>query len=47
MKTDGVQVIKNGDDTLTAHFYMQDSGGQTEIENEYAQAARILLGEEQ
>ncbi len=46
--TDGVQVIKNGDGTLTAHFYMQDSGnGQIEMENEYAQAARILLGEEE
>lgn len=48
VKTDGAQVIKNGDDTLTVHFYMQDSGsGQTELENEYAQAARILLGEEE
>ncbi len=48
VKIDGVQVIKNGDDTLTAHFYMRDSGSsQTEMENEYAQAARILLGEEE
>lgn len=47
VETDGVRVVKNGDGALTVHFYMHDSGKQMEIENEYAQAARILLGEEE
>lgn len=43
---ESMQVINNGDGTITAHFYFS---GKTEHdrEAEYAQAARILLGEEE
>lgn len=48
VKSEGAQILEDGDGGLTVHFYMRDSGGgQTELENEYAQAARILLGEEE
>lgn len=47
VKTEGAQILENGDGGLTVHFYMRDNGGQAELENEYAQAARILLGEEE
>lgn len=40
---DGVQTIINADATLTVHFYMHGEGA---TDNEYIQAARILLGEE-
>lgn len=41
---DGAQIVDNGDDTLTVHFYMHDSGERAV--DEYVQAAKILLGEE-
>ena len=39
----GVQILNSPDGTLTAHFYTD--GGQFVI-NKYAEAGRILLGEE-
>lgn len=43
---DGFQTVMNGDGTLTVHFYMHDNGEAQETEDsEYAQAAKILLGE--
>lgn len=41
---DGAQIVDNGDDTLTVHFYLHDGGERTA--DEYVQAAKILLGEE-
>lgn len=41
---DGAQIVDNGDDTLTVHFYLHDSGERAV--DEYVQAAKILLGEE-
>lgn len=41
---DGAQIVDNGDDTLTVHFYLHDSGER--VVDEYVQAAKILLGEE-
>lgn len=43
---DGLQCIMNGDGSVTAHFYM--SGTNTSaINTEYAEAGKILLGEEE
>ncbi len=48
VESDGLQVIENGDGPLTVHFYLRDSGGQAVSgDDEYTQAARILLGEEE
>lgn len=48
VKPEGAQIVEDGVGGLTVHFYLRDSGGgQAELENEYAQAARILLGEEE
>lgn len=48
VETDGAQIVENGDGTLVVHFYMKDSGVPAALEDdEYAQAARILLGEEE
>lgn len=43
---DGVQCIINADSTLTVHFYMTGTTiNQNAADAEYAEAARILLGE--
>ena len=44
VKPDGAQIVENGDGGLTVHFYLHDSGERAE--DEYVQAAKILLGEE-
>lgn len=40
----GVQYILNADETITAHFYLEGEKADTP-EAEYAEAAKILLGE--
>lgn len=40
---DGIQTVINADATLTVHFYMHGDGA---TDNEYIQAAKILLGED-
>lgn len=46
---DGVQAVYNGDNTITGHFYFHGAepvGAKTQEDEEYIQAAKILLGEE-
>lgn len=45
VKLTGVQSVVHGDDELTVHFYFE--GTLVNYDREYAEAARILLGEEQ
>lgn len=40
----GAQTVGNTDGTVTGHFYM--TGGTYDLGGEYAEAGRILLGEE-
>lgn len=45
---DGVQAVYNGDNTITGHFYFHGAdpvGTMTAEDEEYIQAAKILLGE--
>lgn len=46
---DGAQAVYNPDNTITGHFYFHGAdpvGMKTEEDEEYIQAAKILLGEE-
>jgi len=43
---DGLQCVMNGDGTVTAHFYMSGTN-TTRVDTEYAEAGKILLGEEE
>lgn len=43
---DGLQISYNKDDTYTVHFYFYGASYAKDIEQEYVQAAKILLGEE-
>lgn len=46
---DGVQAVYNSDNTITGHFYFHGAdpvGTKTQEDEEYIQAAKILLGEE-
>ena len=42
---DGLQCVMNGDGSVTAHFYFAGTNTST-IDTEYAEAGKILLGEE-
>lgn len=44
MRIAGTQTVSNLDGTVTGHFYT--AGGTYELGGDYAEAARILLGEE-
>ena len=44
MHLEGTQTVENTDGTITGHFYMK--GGEY-AEDEYSEAGRILLGEEE
>ena len=43
---DGMQITYNPDKTYTVHFYYYGATYAKDIEQEYVQAAKILLGEE-
>lgn len=43
---DGMQAVNNGDGTMTAHFYFSGVV-ETSYADDYVQAAKILLGEEE
>lgn len=43
---DGLQISYNKDDTYTVHFYFYGASYAKDIDQEYVQAAKILLGEE-
>ena len=46
---DGVQAVYNPDNSITGHFYFHGAepvGTKSEEDEEYIQAAKILLGEE-
>lgn len=45
MKLTGAQTVDNGDGSVTGHFYT--TGGTYELGGDYAEAGRILLGEEE
>ena len=46
---EGVQFVVNSNGSTTAHFYLNAgvASSTTESDNEYVQAAKILLGEEE
>lgn len=46
---ENVQILVNPDGTTTAHFYLIGGAASSAVEsdNEYVQAAKILLGEEE
>jgi hypothetical protein len=44
MQMAGAQTVANTDGSVTGHIYTR--GGTYELDGEYAQAGRILLGEE-
>ena len=43
---DGLQISYNKDDTYTVHFYFYNASFSKDVDQEYVQAAKILLGEE-
>lgn len=43
---DGIQITYNPNNTYTVHFYYYGASYAKDIEQEYVQAAKILLGEE-
>ena len=43
---DGMQVTYNSNGTYTVHFYYYGASYARNVEEEYVQAAKILLGEE-
>lgn len=43
---DGLQIAYNKDDTYTVHFYFYNASYSKDVDQEYIQAAKILLGEE-
>lgn len=45
MKLTGAQTVDNGDGSVTGHFYT--TCGTYELGGDYAEAGRILLGEEE
>ena len=45
MRITGAQTVDNGDGSVTGHFYT--TGGTYELGGDYAEAGRILLGEEE
>ena len=44
---DGMQITYNSNKTYTVHFYYYGATYAKDVEQEYVQAAKILLGEEQ
>lgn len=45
-KLKGTQTVENPDGTVTGHFYL-DGGAYVQPSDEYSEAGRILLGEEE
>lgn len=43
---DGLQIVYNEDETYTVHFYFYNASYSKDVDAEYIQAAKILLGEE-
>ena len=43
---DGMQITYNPDKTYTVHFYYYGASYTKDVDQEYVQAAKILLGEE-
>ena len=43
---DGMQITYNPDKTYTVHFYYYGASYAKDVDQEYVQAAKILLGEE-
>ena len=46
LNIDGMQVAYNSDQTYTVHFYYYGASYARNVDQEYIEAAKILLGEE-